>query len=121
MPFPDPSIATPDATTQTLAQMGTAMREHITRLRMSLASGTLAGFAFAATGGTPEQPAVITHSRGVERLRETVTWGTAAGAAGNPESILYEYSEDSGSNWLTVGTITYTYDASGNVTAAAWS
>ena len=121
MPVPDPPITTPDATTQSLAQMGAAMREHATRLRMSLASGTLAGFGFTASGGTPEQPTVITHSRGVERLRETVTWGTAAGAAGNPASILYEYSEDSGGTWMSVGTLTYTYDASGNVTAAAWS
>lgn len=121
MPFPDPSIALPDAVAQSVGEMGDSTRDHLTRMRAALASGTMIGFAIAVTGGTPEQPAVITHSRGVERLRETVTWGTASGAAGNPESILYEYSEDSGSTWMSIGTITYTYDASGNVTAAAWS
>jgi hypothetical protein len=111
----------PDATTQTLAQMGQSMRDNLKAIRDMVAAGTLIGWNGTPSGGTADQPAVITHSKGTERIRETITWGSTGGATGNPQVILYEYSSNSGTSYDTIGTLTYTFDASGNVTAWAWS
>jgi len=119
--FPTLDISKPDATAQNITQMGQSMVDQQTYLRACVSSGTLAGYSMATSGGTAEQPAVITYTKSAEKIRETITWGTTGGATGNPQAILYEYSSDTGATWATIGTLTYTYDASGNCTAGTWS
>lgn len=119
--FPTLDISKPDATTQSLSAMGSSMRDQQTFLRACIVSGTLAGYNGALSGGTATQPTQCLYSKGVERVKAGCTWGTVGGAINNPEVIAYTYSSDSGATWATIGTLTYTFDASGNVTAWAWS
>ena len=111
----------PDATTQNGTQLAQSTRDNMKALRDMVVAGTLSGWPASVTGGTPEEPTTVTHSKSTERIRETITWGTTGGATGNPQTILYEYSANSGGTYDAIGTITYTFDASGNVTAWAWS
>lgn len=119
--FPTLDISKPDATTQTLTQMGQSERDQLTYLRACVSSGTLAGYSLAISGGTAEQPTTFIYSKGTEKIREAVTWGTSSGANGNPQTIVYSYSSDTGATWASIGTLTYTYDASSNVTTANWT
>lgn len=97
------------------------LRDNMEALRDMVVAGTLYGWACTASGGTADMPTTMLHSKGTERLRETITWGSTGGATNNPQTILYSYSSNSGSSYDAIGTITYTYDASGNVTSWAWS
>lgn len=119
--FPTLDISKPDATTQSLSAMGASMRDQQTYLRACIVSGTLAGYNGALSGGTATQPAQCLYSKGAEQIKEAYTWGSVGGAINNVQSIDYTYSSDTGSTWATVGTLTYTFDASGNVTSWAWS
>jgi hypothetical protein len=38
----------------------------------------------------------------------------------NCDTATFSYSEDNGATWEEIGTITYTYDANGNITASQW-
>ena len=112
----------PDATAQTLTQMGTSERTNMAALRDAIVFvGVFPGFNLAVSGGTPEQPALLTYNKSTERVKTALTWGTAGGELGNVTVAVYSYSSDSGTTYSTIGTKTITYDASGNVTATTWS
>lgn len=96
-------------------------RENLMALRDAIVMGVLAGWALSTSGGTAKEPGVLLYSKGVERIRATVTWGTTGGSDGGPTSILWEYSADSGVGYVTIGTQTTTFDTAGNVTASSWS
>lgn len=114
-----------DETTPNGTQSGTAFaqstRDNLLAMRDMIVMGCMPGWALAATGGTADQPTTLTYSRTTERIRAVIAWGAVGGAAGNPESIAYSYSANSGTDWDAIGTETITYDADGNVTASAWS
>jgi len=72
----------------------------------------------------PSKPACVAWSRGVERYRATYTWGTTGGSIDAPETIVLEYSSNSGSSYAAVTShnkATITYDTTGAVIAIAWS
>jgi len=119
--WPTLDVTKPDATTQTLTQMGQSARDTLTIVRTALAAGTMFGWAETPSGGSEEQPAVMTYAKGVERIRASITWGTTGGATGNPTAILYEYSSDSGSTWAAAGTMNLSWTASGNSGGITWS
>ena len=119
--WPTLDITKPDGSVQNLTAMGQSMRDQLIMVRTALASGAMWGWAETPSGGSEEQPAVVTYSKGVERIRSTITWGSAGGAIGNPTVILYEYSSDSGSTWATVGTANFAWTASGNLSGTTWS
>jgi hypothetical protein len=75
----------------------------------------------AASGGTADQPATITYSKGTERVKADLTWGTAGGEAGSVTVAAYSYSSNSGTSWDTIGTKTVVYDSAGNVVSTNWS
>lgn len=105
------------------AQVVDATRNNLMALRDAIVSGTLQGWTIAVTAGTgtAEQPQTIVYSNGVERVRLTTTWGSSGGALGNPQVVVFAYSGNSGGAYDTIGTATYSYDASGNMTGIAWS
>lgn len=116
------NAATPDAATQNGTQFAQSTRANLAALRDAcVLGGGFPGWAMAASGGTAEQPATLTYSRGTERVRATLTWGTTGGEAGNVTQAVYAYSANSGTDYGTIGTKTITYDGSGNVTATAWA
>lgn len=112
----------PDPATQTGTQFGTSTRDNLNALRdAAIMGGGFPGFDMAATGGTPSEPATITYSKGVERVRASLTW-----SGGNVTVAVYAYSANSGADYTTtpggaIGTKTVTYDGSGNVTNSTWS
>lgn len=97
------------------------MRQNLMALRDACVAGAMIGWTLTPSGGTAEEPGVIMYAKGVERVRVTVTWGTAGGAIGNPQVIAYAYSGNSGGVWDAMGTLTLTYDASGNLTGSSWA
>ena len=108
------------------AQDGTevlqSIRDNMKAIRDAvIMGGGFYGWPLAVAGGTASQPATLTYSNGTERVRATLTWGTTGGEAGSVTTAVYAYSSNSGTDYDTIKTKTITYDASGNVTATAWS
>jgi len=96
-------------------------RENLMALRDAIVMGMLVSWDLSASGGTAKEPTTLLYSKGTERIRATVTWGTSGGSDGGPTSILWEYSADSGSTYDVIGTLSATFDVDGNVTASSWS
>ena len=96
-------------------------RQNLMALRDAIVGGALVDWDMAATGGTAAEPAEILYSKGTERIRLTITWGTTGGEDGNPTDVLYEYSSNSGGAYDSIGTWSGTYDANGNLTAESWA
>lgn len=112
----------PDAATQNGTSFAASTRTNGSALRDAcILGGGFPGFDLAVSGGTASQPTQMLYSNGAERIRATLTWGTAGGEAGNVTVAVYDYSSDSGANYSTIGTKTVTYDGSANVTATTWS
>lgn len=104
------------------AQVMQSTRDNLRAIRDAvLMGGGFFGWPLAVAGGTAEQPATLTYSNGTERVRATLTWGTTGGGAGSVTTAVYAYSSNSGTDYDTIKTKAITYDASGNVTATAWS
>lgn len=107
----------PDATAQTLTQMGTSERNNLLAIRdAAIMGGGFYGWNMAASGGTAAEPALLTYSKGTERVKAALTW-----SGGKVTVAVYSYSSTSGSSYDTIGTNTITYDGSDNVTATTWS
>jgi len=96
-------------------------RNNLMALRDAIVGGALVDWAMAATGGTAAEPTQILYSKGTERVRLTITWGTTGGEDGNPTDVVYAYSANSGGLYDTIGTWSGTYDGSGNLTAESWA
>lgn len=112
----------PDAATQNGTAFAQSARDNLKAIRdAAIIGGGFYGWSMAASGGTAEQPATITYSKGNERVRAYLTWGTAGGEAGSVTAATYSYSSNSGTSWDIIGTNTIVYDASGNVTSTSWS
>ena len=112
----------PDPSSQGITAFGQSIRDNMKAIRdAAIMGGGFYGWNLAVAGGTAEQPATLTYAKGTERVRTSLTWGTAGGEAGNVTVALYEYSSNSGGAYSTIGTKTITYDPSANVTATTWS
>lgn len=98
-----------------------SIRDNFQAMRDAVIMGAMAGWNMTPSGGTAEQPATLTYSKGVERIKATLTWGTTGGADGNVTQSVYSYSSNGGTSWDVIGTMTVSYDASSNVTGTAWS
>lgn len=114
-------LTKPDASTQSISAMGTSTRQNLAALRDAVVAGILVGWDMTPSGGTAEQPATLTYAKGTERVKAVLTWGSSGGADGNVTQAVYSYSSNSGSSYDTMGTLTISYDTSGNVTGTAWS
>lgn len=99
----------------------TDVRAQLAAIRDAVVLGNMVGWAYSKSGGTAEQPATMLFSKGTERLRAQLTWGTAGGAADNVTQMILSYSSNSGSSYDTIGTQTINYDTAGNVTTTSWS
>ncbi len=96
-------------------------RENLMAARDAIVAGAMVDWDMAATGGTAAEPTQILYSKGTERVRLTITWGTTGGEDGNPKTVVYAYDGDGGASYDTIGTWTGTYDGSGNLTAETWT
>lgn len=96
-------------------------RINLMALRDAVVTGRLVGWAMSTSGGSADRPAVMSWAKGTEIIRATVTWGTSGGSKYNPTVIAYDYSSDTGTTYVAIGTLTLTYDVNGNMTSSAWS
>lgn len=118
MSYTDFAPLKPDPTTDDGTAVFVHTRENLLWLRDAAISGALMGWQLAVSGGTPAQPAQWLYSKGTERVRLTITWGASGGPKGKPQAMAVDYSSDSGTTWLAIGTATITYDAQGNFTGS---
>ena len=108
---------TPDAATQNGTAFAQSTRDNLRTIRDAVVmGGGFYGWNMAATGGTASEPALLTYSKGTERVKAALTW-----SSGNVTVAVYSYSINSGGAWGVIGTKTITFDGSGNVTATTWS
>jgi len=112
--------AQPDGT-QSGALTLERIRENQAAIRDMVLSGMAPGWGFATGGGTPDQPATVTYSKGVERLRLSFTWGVSGGSDGNVTQVIVDYSSNSGSLYSAMGTFVLTYNSDGSVNSGVWS
>ena len=96
-------------------------RENLMALRDAVVVGALVGWELLSTTGPAAEPTQIIYDKGTERLKLDITWGTSGGSDGNPLTIIPAYDGDAGASYDTMGTLTYTYDSSGNVTSVEWT
>lgn len=102
------------------------IRDNLNAVRDGIMLNGLPGFNCAASGGTEDQPATYlftgTGANSTERINGAVTWGTTGGELGNPKTVVFTYSSDSGVTYpITIGTLTVTYTPNGYFSSYAWS
>ena len=82
----------------------------------ALEPDAMVGWSLAPSGGTAEEPALLTYALGTKRAKIELTW-----SSGKVTVAVYSRSTDSGATWSAIGTQTITYDANDNVTGVAWT
>lgn len=109
----------PNGATQAGTAFGQSIRDNEIALAIGIAVGELETYAYSQSVGAGDalRPDIEYWTSGTNKIRVTNTWGTSGGQDGNLTQRVIEWSTDSGSSWAAVKTITYTYDASGNLTA----
>lgn len=102
-------------------------RYNLMALRDAIVAGVLVDWDMSQVvgGGSAEEPDEIWYSSNstTEAIRLDITWGTSGGEDGNPTVVVYYYTADDTPTitWETIGTLTYTYNSNGTVTATTWS
>ena len=98
-----------------------SMRNNLLALRDMSLFKMAVGFNFTKVGGTAEQPAQHFFKKGAEWIRNDLTWGATGGAEGNVTLMVRYKSLNSGASYDLIETITFTYDANGNLETATSS
>ncbi len=111
----------PDGSTGTGATVITTIKNNDNALRDAVVAGALVGWDLTPSGGTAEQPAVLTWDKGSERVKADLSWGSSGGADGNVTQVILSYSSNNGTDYDTMGTGTISYDSNGNFTGQTWS
>ena len=119
MTYPAFNPLKPDPSVDNGSDAFTGTRTNLLALRDAALAGSLPGWDLSVSGGTAERPTTWTYSKSTERLRLTITWGTTGGPNGKPQTVVSEYSSNSGTDYDAIGTSTLSYDSSGNFTASA--
>lgn len=125
MPYTQFNSANPNGASQAGPAYSDAIRKNFQALRDAVLAGALYGWNYDVDNGTgtAEQPQYVYMKKagGTEWLQQTLTYGSSGGGAGNVTQIVLKYSANSGGAYDTIGTLTITYDANGNVTDTLWS
>jgi hypothetical protein len=120
MAYEEFDITTPVATQTAVSAMDSS-RKNLNALRDAVVTGTFKGWAFTNLGPDKSVPVSTLHSKGTERLRTEINYGSTGGADGLPNEVTYTYSSDGGSSYATVGVQTISYTASSDVNTTSWS
>ena len=105
-------------------------RENLEALRDAVIAGRIPKWNMTVTngsGGTALEPKNLEWRKGSSgnlALRATITWGTSGGSNGNPTTIVYHATgnrSNASPTWDSIGTLTMTYDTSGNARTGVWS
>ncbi|MEW8230343.1 MAG: hypothetical protein AB2745_08470 [Candidatus Thiodiazotropha endolucinida] len=127
---------TPDPSTENGTQAFDSTRENLLAVRDAIiADGFFPGWDMETQNSDgsspptdPTQPDQIVFSKGTERIKLSLTWGTVGGEAGNVTQVVAEYSANSGTLYEPMGatgypngTLTISYDANGVPLSHTWS
>ena len=114
---------TPDASTQSITEICDSTRENLAALRDAIiTTGLVYGWDSESqdTGevtppADPTKSDQIMYDKGTERVRVSMTW------TGDLVTVmLLEYSDNAGTDWDAIGTVTITYDGSDNFFPKSW-
>ena len=94
-----------------------SIRANEVALRDAIVAGAFRGFNYSWSGGTALQPTYTYEKNGNIWIKKSWTWN----ADGTPATMVVAKSTDGGTNYVTVGTYTYTYDVDGNFDQGDWS
>lgn len=96
-------------------------RHNLEALRDNIISGVMPDWNLDDVGSPADEPHELIWKNGVLWLRAQITWGSSGGTDGNPVTIVYGFSGDSGGGYDTIGTLTMTYNTGGNMTGSSWT
>ena len=98
-------------------------RENLMALRDAIVNGALVDWDLATADitGPADEPTQLVYKKSTEWMKLVITWGTSGGDDGNPLTVVYSYSANSGGLYDAIGTLTNTYDSSGNLRSALWT
>jgi hypothetical protein len=128
-----PLSSTNPVGTQTGTAVSDSARTNDLALRDAILMGAMDGFVFSQSNtasGTPTttvaQPAYWFWKNGALWLRATVTWGAGTGTDGNPTTIVWALSINSGTDYTTapggaIDTQTFSWSTAGDLTATTGS
>lgn len=114
-------LAKPSGATQAGTPHSQSTRDNMIAEAIGITVGQLEGYAYSQVVGAGDvmRPDTWYWKSGANWIRSTNTWGTSGGADGNLTQMVIDWSTDNGATWASVKTITYTYDASGALTATS--
>jgi len=126
---------TPDPTSENGTVAFDSTRENLVALRDAIVmNGTFPGWDGEAQdsddspSSTPDQPDQWVYSKGTERVKVELTWGSSGGADGNVTEVIASYSANSGTLYevmgdtgYPLGKMTITYDVDANAISWTWS
>lgn len=108
-----------------IADDGTAVvdntRDNLEALRDNIVTGVMPDWPLDTVTGPSDEPTELIWKNGVLWLRAQITWGSAGGADGNPTSITYSFSGNSGGAYDTIATLTLSYNTGGDCTGSSWA
>lgn len=110
-------------------------RENLAALRDDVVKGNATGWNMqtqdsdgSSPPSVPSQPEQLLYSKGVLRIRLSLTWGTVGGEAGNVTQVFQEFSVNSGALYEPMitpdapsGIKTISYHADGTPLSTNWS
>jgi YD repeat-containing protein len=116
--------ASKPASTQTGTQFADSSLANGRALRDAIITGQMEGFILeSVSGGTAAEPTTMVwyNATATDRIRAQITWGTTGGSDGQITQIIWAFAA-SGTDYTTspggtIATQTFSYDASGNLTA----
>jgi hypothetical protein len=79
----------------------------------ALMTGMHLGWSVQYLGSDLSKPSAKVYSKGSERIRLLISYNVGGPANGKVSQIVYEYSEDSGVNYSTLGIEQFTYNMLG--------
>lgn len=105
----------------TISQLNDRLYTDMMAVRDAAVLGLLPGWNYSVSSGTPAKPDQILWTKGTETIAINCTWVTTGGAADNLANAKLYYRPNASTPYDMLGTVTFTYNAAGDVTAATWS
>lgn len=113
----------PDPTTDNGSAMCNNTRFNLTALRDMVLMGGVEGWNMTVEPADATYPTLYRFTNpGVERIEATPTWnGSEEGRVDSLAFVYYDNPTPGSGTAESIGTITFTYNADGAVTASTWS
>lgn len=105
----------------TIAQLNDRLYTDMMAVRDAAVLGLMPGWNYRVSSGAADKPAQVLWTKGTETIAINCTWGTTGGALDNLATAQLFYRPNASTAYDSLGKVTITYNADGDVTAATWS